>query len=82
MHVGVIIIRVPEGLDYSSVLGDKEEPPIQSGSRPSSVSDTPPGTPTVERHVDVNELPEGENTSDVKEPKKSKKSKKKAAVVL
>jgi hypothetical protein len=81
LHVSVAILRVSEGLDYSVVLGDTDEP-FHSGagddSRPPSVMDTPPGTPDVERHNNISDSPFGSsNVAETsKDPKKAKKSKK------
>jgi hypothetical protein len=81
LHVSVAILRVSEGLDYSAVLGDTDEPFHSGGgddSRPPSVMDTPPGTPDVERHNTISDSPFGSsnNVDTSKDPKKAKKSKK------
>jgi Solute carrier family 12 len=81
LHVSVAILRVPEGLDYSAVLGDSDESFHSGGgddSRPSSVMETPPGTPDVERHTTISDSPFGSsNVAETsKDPKKAKKSKK------
>ena len=82
MHVGVAILRVSEGLDYSAILGDSDQP-FQSGGgddsrSPSVILETPPGTPDVERHSTINDSPFGSsNVAETsKDPKKFKKSKK------
>ncbi|XP_046634344.1 bumetanide-sensitive sodium-(potassium)-chloride cotransporter-like isoform X2 [Daphnia pulicaria] len=81
LHVSVAILRVSEGLDYSTVLGDTDEPFHSGGgddSRPPSVMDSPPGTPDVERHNTISDSPFGSsnNVDTSKDPKKAKKSKK------
>ena len=84
MHVGLAILRVSDGLDYSAILGDSDQPFLSGGgdednSRPPSIIlETPPATPDVERHSTINNSPFG--NSDIagtpKDPKKTKKSKK------
>lgn len=79
MHVGVAILRVPEGLDYSAILGDSD---LQNQSADAvslgpSIAETPPGTPDVGRHnTGINDSPLGEIKETKPDPKKNKKAKK------
>lgn len=80
MHVGVTILRVSGGLDYSTVLGEAEG--LQT-FRSDSVGETPPGTPNSERYGEISESPVGETvTVEPKESKKSKKLPKKTLVYV
>ena len=80
LHVGVAILRVSGGLDYSAVLGDSDQPfhGGEDGRPPSIILETPPGTPDAERRNTISDSPFG--TSNIaetsKDPKRTKKSKK------
>lgn len=88
LHVGVAILRVAEGLDYSAILGEADadaDSKQLSGSQPPSVSETPPGTPNVGRHSDlssINDSPLGDKSvTDNSGQRKNKKTKKKFNLV-
>lgn len=86
LHVGVAILRVPEGLDYSAILGDTDELNINStadGHSPVSVIESPPGTPDIDRHIGNSDTPlDNANLPDTKkDTKRGKKSKKDCKLV-
>lgn len=78
MRVGVAILRVPEGLDYSAILGEGDSQPYGGNSQGPSIAETPPATPSLERHGEVNEFPlPDKNVPEIKpQQKKNKKTKK------
>lgn len=78
LRVGVAILRVPEGLDYLAILGEGDSQPYGGNSQGPSIAETPPATPNLERHGEVNEfpLPDKTNVTETKLQKKSKKTKK------
>ena len=80
LHVGVAILRVSGGLDYSALLGDSDQPfqGGEDGRPPSIILETPPGTPDAERHNTISDSPFGTSNiaETLKDPKRSKKSKK------
>nr|CAH0112011.1 unnamed protein product [Daphnia galeata] len=59
LHVGVAILRVSGGLDYSAVLGDSDQPfqGGEDGRPPSIILETPPGTPDAERRNTISDSP-------------------------